>query len=65
VRLENPHVKFFDSGRHGYSTIEIGRDACEWIAYAVDKDRPADTTRKAIARFRKSLESPQLVELAV
>jgi hypothetical protein len=35
------------------------------VAYAVDKDRPSDTARKVIARFRKMLEAPGLVELAI
>jgi len=65
VRLNNPHVKFFDSSQHGYSTIEFGREHCEWVAYAVDKDRPSDTARKVSARFRKMLEAPGLVELAI
>ena len=63
VRTANPHIKFFNSSQHGYSTIEFTRDHCEWVAYAVDKDHPSDTQRKAIARFRKVLEMPGLVEL--
>jgi alkaline phosphatase D len=65
VRLNNPHIKFFNSGQHGYSTVELNREYCEWVAYAVDKDHPSDTTRQPLARFRKMLEMPGLIELAV
>jgi alkaline phosphatase D len=65
LRLTNPHVKFFNSSQHGYSTIELNREHCEWVAYAVDKNRFADTTRKVVARFRKTLSSPDLVSLSV
>jgi alkaline phosphatase D len=65
VRLNNPHVKFFNSSKHGYSTIELTREHCEWVAWAVDKNRPSGTAREAVARFRKTLASPELVEMPV
>jgi alkaline phosphatase D len=65
VRLNNPHVKFFDSARHGYSTVELTREHCDWTAYAVDKDRPADAKRTVLARLRKPLGSPNLMEMPV
>jgi alkaline phosphatase D len=64
VRLNNPHLRYFDSSQHGYSTLELTREHCEWIAYAVDKSRP-DAPRKAYARFRKTIASPALTELPV
>jgi alkaline phosphatase D len=63
VRLNNPHVKFFNSSQHGYSTIEFTRGHCEWVAYAIDKNTPADTQRKAIARMRKMIGMSGLMEM--
>ena len=67
IRLANPHIKFFDSAAHGYSTISFARDHCEWTAYAIDKDvaPPATTTRRVLARFRKDRASTTLVDQGV
>ena len=54
VRINNPHVRYFDSNRHGYSTVRFTRTSCEWVAYAVDKGLKADSaSRQAFAAFRK------------
>jgi hypothetical protein len=38
VRLNNPHIAFFDSAHHGYSIVEFSRTYCGYLAYAVDKN---------------------------
>lgn len=37
VRTQNPHIAFFNSQRHGYSTMEWNREYFEYVAYSVDK----------------------------
>jgi alkaline phosphatase D len=62
VFVNNPHIRFFDSARHGYSTLTFTRDYCEWVAYAIDKNvNSATNSRSAIARFRKYTSLSQLV----
>jgi alkaline phosphatase D len=63
VRLNNPHIRYFDSSRHGYSTLQFTRSSCEWVAYAVDKGQDASVAGKqAYARFRKDTNWPFLIE---
>jgi alkaline phosphatase D len=33
----NPHFDLFDSHHWGYATVTLDRDACRYVAYAVDK----------------------------
>ncbi|HEY6877843.1 MAG TPA: alkaline phosphatase D family protein [Polyangiales bacterium] len=62
VFANNPHIRFFDSARHGYSTLTFAREYCEWVAYAIDKDTNTEApSRHAIARMRKYVNFPQLV----
>ncbi|XOZ34701.1 alkaline phosphatase D family protein [Halomonadaceae bacterium KBTZ08] len=62
VRVTNPHIRFFNSRLHGYSTVEFRDSYCEWVAYAVSKDTPDQLpAREAIARFRKYEALPFLV----
>ena len=62
VRLNNPHVQYFNSSRYGYSTILFTRQSAQWTAYAVDKSTDAGTaTRQPLARFRKSIGWPYLI----
>ena len=62
VRLNNPHIQFFDSSRQGYSTLELTDSHAEWVSYVVDKNinDPA-AARKCIARQRKYMSLPWLV----
>jgi alkaline phosphatase D len=64
VRIDNPHIGFFNSSRYGYSTVRFSRTECEWIAYAVDKSAsdPSSAVRQPMARFRKTPSWPFLVE---
>ncbi|WP_199789336.1 alkaline phosphatase D family protein [Sorangium cellulosum] len=65
VRLNNPHVKYFNSAQYGYSTVELTRDCCEWAAYAVDKNVDASMAeRQLLARYRKYTWWPWLVEMS-
>lgn len=63
IRVNNPHISFFDSASYGYSTLELTRSFAEWTAYAVDKTMPADAPRRALARLRKLPGSPYLQSL--
>ncbi|MFE8070262.1 alkaline phosphatase D family protein [Marinobacteraceae bacterium S3BR75-40.1] len=66
VRTTNPHIRFFNSRLHGYSTIEFRDSYCEWIAYAVSKDSNAEMPeRKALGRFRKYESWPFLARQSV
>jgi alkaline phosphatase D len=67
VRLNNPHIRYFNSGRYGYSTVTFTRTSCEWIAYEVDKAGadPSATTRHALARFRKATNWPFLTQQSI
>ena len=62
VRLNNPHVQFFDSDRQGYSTLELTDTYAEWVAYAVNKavNDPL-VSRTCIARQRKYMSLPWLM----
>lgn len=52
VYLLNPHIKYFNSSRYGYSTLELRRTYCEWTAYSVDKDAAQGATRRQQARYQ-------------
>jgi alkaline phosphatase D len=65
VFVNNPHIRFFDSARHGYSTLSFTRDYCEWVAYAIDKNVNSEAPgRSVIARMRKYTSFAQLVPLS-
>lgn len=62
VKLNNPHIQFFDSTRQGYSTLELTDGHAEWIAYAVDKNVNDPTVaRQCIARYRKTMALPWII----
>lgn len=65
VKLNNPHIRMFDSIRHGYSTLRFTTDSCEWTAYAVNKDTPTEAGRRCIARWRKYMALPWMVPMPV
>ncbi len=62
VRLNNPHIQYFNSDQQGYSTLELTDSYAEWVAYAVDKSStdPA-VSRKCVARQRKYMSLPWLM----
>lgn len=64
VRAANPHVQFFNSQHHGYSTVEFTPNGCEYVAYRVDKTvntfRPA---RSVVRRLRALPNTVRLVRL--
>jgi alkaline phosphatase D len=54
IRVNNPHIKYFNSTQNGYSTVEFTRDHCEWTAYSVDKNTSAEApTRQVVKKQRK------------
>lgn len=38
IKAQNPHINYFNSTDHGYSTIEFTHDFCDWKCYSVNKD---------------------------
>lgn len=66
VQLNNPHIRFFDSTQHGYSTLEFTPSWVDWVAYAVAKNvNSADVLRVALTRQRKSVHLPWLLNQSV
>jgi alkaline phosphatase D len=61
VKINNPHIRFFNSTSQGYSTLEMTGSYTEWVAYSVDKSSPdPQVSRKCIARQRKYMSLPWL-----
>jgi alkaline phosphatase D len=59
VRLNNPHISYFNSNQQGYSTLELTDSYAEWVAYAVDKGvNDANVARTCVARQRKYMALP-------
>ena len=50
VKLNNPHVKFFNSDRWGYSVVEFTQNYCLYTAYDVDKTRNSAAAAKTVLR---------------
>jgi alkaline phosphatase D len=67
VRLNNPHIRFFNSAFHGYSVVTFTATGADWTAYAVDKTvaDPSRTTTRAFARYRKLIGTPMLIEVPI
>ncbi|HEY0709259.1 MAG TPA: alkaline phosphatase D family protein [Polyangia bacterium] len=67
VRLNNPHIRFFNSALHGYSTVRFTPTGADWTAYAVDKTvaDPSRTTSRAFVRYRKPIGTPMLIEVPI
>jgi len=61
--VNNPHLEFFDSAQHGYSVLDLATNACEWSAYAVDKNsRVEDPQARLFRRFRRESGSMRLID---
>lgn len=64
VRLNNPHIRYFNSDFYGYSTIKFTTNYCEWRAYEVNKDVNSDeVSLTERAAFRKHVDRNKLTEL--
>jgi alkaline phosphatase D len=62
VRVNNPHIQYFNSNQQGYSTLELTDGYAEWVAYAVDKSvNDATVSRTCVARQRKHMGLPWLL----
>jgi alkaline phosphatase D len=62
VRLNNPHIQYFNGSQYGYSTLELRRDRCDWTAYSVSKELAAEATAPSVVmRQRKYTWWPRLV----
>lgn len=53
IRLNNPHIKYFNSSQNGYSTVEFNRDYCEWTAYSVDKNVNSEFPDRRIVKQQR------------
>lgn len=53
IRLNNPHIKYFNSTQNGYSTVEFNRDYCEWTAYSVDKNTDSNMASRQIVKQQR------------
>lgn len=62
VRALNPHVRFFDSFSHGYSTVEFNNEFCEWQSFIIDKNAVSGTEKIPHARYRKYEEYPWILK---
>lgn len=57
----NPHIRMFNSKQHGYSTLTLRADHCDWEAFSIDKNsNDADNARWKIAHFRKIVGNAEL-----
>ena len=54
IRVNNPHIKYFNSTQNGYSTIEFTRDHCEWKAYSVDKNINSETPTRTLVKTQRN-----------
>lgn len=62
VRSANPHIRYFNTIDHGYSTLEFKPTYCEWSAYTVDKNVNNSLGGKKLARrYRKYEDNPNIV----
>lgn len=64
VRLNNPHIRYFNSNFYGYSTIKFTSNYCEWRAYEVDKNvNSEEVSLIERAAFRKHVDRNKLTQL--
>ncbi|USZ69724.1 alkaline phosphatase D family protein (plasmid) [Halorussus salilacus] len=53
LRIENPHVEWFDSSNWGYAVVEVNREELVYSAYAVDRSvDSADVPKRLLRRYR-------------
>jgi alkaline phosphatase D len=53
IRRANPHLRFFNSHRHGYAVVEFAPDGCTYTAYGFDKSRDSsDVDRDVLKSIR-------------
>src|SRR5262249_42944135 len=50
VMATNPHIKFLNSDRWGYSVVEFNRQFCLYTAYDIDKSQ----NNEAVAKIRSA-----------
>jgi len=53
IRVQNPHIEFFDSHHWGYSVVEFTPEECTYTAYSVDKtDNSRDAEKETLVALR-------------
>lgn len=61
IRLANPHIQFFNTDDHGYSTLTLTGNYAEWTAYSVSKgSNSSSNERWQLATYRKLVGGTQL-----
>lgn len=61
----NPHIDFFNSSDHGFSTIEFTHTSCDWKCYSVNKDiNDGDQEPTLLRHFRKEQGNHLLQRMA-
>lgn len=64
IRLNNPHIRYFNSTQHGYSVLDVNNSYTEWTAYAVDKNASdPNTGKQCVSRYRKDPHLPWLIAM--
>ncbi|MDX1695716.1 MAG: alkaline phosphatase D family protein [Ketobacteraceae bacterium] len=62
IRLQNPHIEYFNSSDHGYSTVEFTPTSCDWKCYAVDKNINDGTQEPRLLRHYRKQQGVHLLE---
>jgi len=63
IRANNPHIRFFDSGQHGYSVLRLTPEYCQWSAYVVDKNAPQTQPQaRLFRRFKRLAGDLELID---
>ncbi len=61
IRLQNPHIEYFNSSEHGYSTVEFTHNTCDWKCYTVDKNiNDGEQEPRLLRHYRKHQGTHQL-----
>jgi alkaline phosphatase D len=50
IRLNNPHIRFFNSEHWGYSVVEFTRNQCIYTAYDISKSQNSESVAKRTLR---------------
>ena len=62
VRLQNPHIEYFNSSEHGYSTVEFTPTSCDWKCYIVDKNVNDGSQQPKLLRHYRKTQGYHLLE---
>jgi alkaline phosphatase D len=61
IKATNPHIRFFNSVDHGYSTLTLTDEYAEWAAFSINKNtNVTNNERWQVAKYRKTIGVTQL-----